>query len=107
MDRHAFIRPRRSRCQGVLCLGIGWNSVSLGRVEDPRKRHENLSMTAPAKACGFKLGISRPGAAARPRRVTQCQLLNNIPCPPLALQYLLTRSAGRRELVTRSWPNYT
>jgi hypothetical protein len=45
-----------SRCQGVPRLGIRRNSARLGRVEDSRKRRENLSISGtsgPAKGRGY------------------------------------------------------
>ena len=73
-------RPGRSRCQGVPRLGVGRNSARLGRVEDPRKRRENLSISGtsrPAKGRGYRVGSARRVGAAEPGRlcVKQCQLL--------------------------------
>ena len=60
-------RPGRSRRQRVHRLGGGWNSARLGRVEDPRKRRENLSIAGPSRpAKGRGYSSESPDAVALP-----------------------------------------
>jgi hypothetical protein len=69
-----------SRCQGVHRLGISRTSARLGRVEDLRKRRENLSISGrsrPRKPPWLWLRVRGSVGTAGPGRlrVKQCQIL--------------------------------